>query len=480
MKKFSWLNKNISSPTRQSLFVFILLIILPNLFFLYLSLYTSTARPLFNIDYFVALLLILLPWKVTRLSGSIVLVIAMLFDVLMFVIQVFPFMDLAAIHYLISFIPIAPTNYIIMMISCSCCILIILWLILFLSRKTDIRNIFYIFTLISLLIISYVCMTLGFTYASFRGIFGRDNYYVMHSQSLLYKEITKGDFMQLVNLKPDLSPLENDRKRAADRLLQPHSEKILFIISESWGELRNIEAQNIVMEKIYEQKENFEFLSSGSFFAVGATVAGELRELCGLELINNGFAFSQSDISQFSSCLPKKFEEKNYRTVALHGTSGLLYDRADWYPKAGFQQTLFGENFMQLRRCAAFKGICDSELMNVVAKNFASSSYQKLFFYWMTLTSHQPYAKQDIHNHRFDCSRFNMNSTGDACHNAQLQIQFLDDLAKLVQRPEMQGVEVIIVGDHAPPVWGDENRHIRPLMVSYLHFKVKAVLNGES
>ena len=128
---------------------------------------------------------------------------------------------------------------------------------------------------------------------------------------------------------------------------------------------------------------------------------------------------------------------------------------------------------MNLHHCTPFKGVCDSELMNVVSAKFKQYAHQNLFFYWMTLTSHQPYAKQDIHNQRFNCVKFDMNPKGDACHNAQLQTQFFDNLSKLIQKPEMIGTEVVIVGDHQPPIWGEDIKHIRPLTVGYLHFKIK-------
>ena len=58
---------------------------------------------------------------------------------------------------------------------------------------------------------------------------------------------------------------------------------------------------------------------------------------------------------------------------------------------------------------------------------------------------------------------------------SKIVCQFVDsELAKLIQKPEMQGVEVMVVGDHQPPMWGNEIEHIRPLTVAYLHFKVKA------
>lgn len=234
-----------------------------------------------------------------------------------------------------------------------------------------------------------------------------------------------------------------------------------------------MQAQKTVVEHIFKQENRLEKLSFGSFFTTGATVSGELRELCALRIVNNGFALNQSESKNFSECFPMQLQQQGYNTIAMHGTSGLLYDRTDWYPKAGFQRSLFGEHFLDLRRCAAFKGVCDAELMNIIAKEFKENKSNDIFFYWMSLTAHQPYAKQDIYNQRFDCKKFAMSPTGEACHNAQLQTQFFDDLAQLLQKPEMKGVEVVVVGDHQPPIWGEDIKHFRPLHVSYLHFKVK-------
>ena len=228
-----------------------------------------------------------------------------------------------------------------------------------------------------------------------------------------------------------------------------------------------------MINNILEQQTLFEFFDCGAFKFSGATVAGELRELCGLRLVNNGFALGQASQKVFQDCLPNQLKTQGYKTIALHGTSGLLYDRTNWYPKAGFEQVLFGEHFLGMRRCAPFKGVCDTELMDIVAQKFQENRQNNLFFYWLTLTSHQPYSPKDIHNQRFDCEMFNMNPKGDACHNAKLQTQFFDDLAKLIQKPEMRGTEVIIVGDHQPPVWGEENKYVKPLTVGYLHFKIK-------
>ena len=475
MKMRSWLKASYPAPTIKEIIQIFLCISFPNLIFLTVAWYTATSRPLLNIDYLLSLLFLLIPWKGSRLLGCVLFIIALLFDGVMLIIQIFPFMNLAAIRYLLSFVSIAPTDYLVAIAGFMICACIILWINLYFTRQQKIP--YPQFIVIFLLILCYPIMMLGFAYTEFKGILGRNNYYIAHSQSRLYYEMTQSSFWEAASITPKLAPLPLAQQSAAKQLYQPSSDKILYIVAESWGELRNTEAQKTVLSGLTEQQEKFESIHYGAFQTSGATVAGELRELCALGLENDGFALKQLGKSQFVSCLPSQLAQKGYQTYALHGTSGLLYDRTDWYKKAGFQHTLFGENFLNLRRCTAFKGVCDSELMNVVGQSFQQNVQKKIFFYWMTLTSHQPYSEKDIKNHRFDCKKYNMKETGDACHNAQLQAQFFDDLAQLIQKPEMQGVEVMVVGDHQPPVWGDEIQYIRPLMVSYLHFKTKTKIN---
>ena len=476
IKNIIWLKQEHPLPKKSEILILAFLIALPNLVFLILAFYGETSRPLINIDYLVIFCVMVIPYAVARILGSILFIFAMLIDVLMFVIQIFPFLNIAAIRYLASFVSIAPNEYLIIIGVFTAVIIIIFSIIFYLSNSKRINKIYSQFILIIFIIISYVFMSLGVSYNNFKGILGRNNYYIANSQSKLYQEMTQTNFWKDANAVPRLFPYWSDKQRSVNFLQSPESDKILYIVAESWGVLRNIQAQHDIMWSINTQRLNLEFVRDGVFQASGATVTAELRELCNLRISNNGFALSQTEQQKFANCLPNQLAEKGFKTYALHGTSGLLYDRTDWYKKAGFKHTWFGENFLNLRRCTAFKGVCDSELINVVGQSFQQNAQNKIFFYWMTLTSHQPYSEKDIKNHRFDCKKYNMKETGDACHNAQLQAQFFDDLAHLIQKPEMQGVEVMVVGDHQPPVWGDEIRHIRPLMVSYLHFKTKTII----
>lgn len=474
MKLPTYLRQDLAAPTLGTWLYSLLLILLPNVVFLVFTHYAGVSRPLLNIDYLLALLFLTIPWRPIRLLGGVCLVLALISDVLMLVIQLFPFMDLAAIRYLARFIPIAPLNYIVISLFFFCCTVVLLGLIFFFSRPKYLKPPYPTFITACLLITSYVVMQTGLTYTSFTAILGRDNFYYAHSQSLLYKQLISDDFYSLMATTPQLTTLASNKERIADQLIQPTSPRILYVVAESWGQLTNAQAQQAILQHIFQQKERLDHLSTGYSKAYSATVAGELRELCGLQLKQGGFALGNLAAEQFDNCLPNQLKQRGYQTISVHGTNGLLYDRTRWYAKAGFQRTLFGEHFLGLKRCAAFKGVCDSELMTQVGDIFKQHQNNKLFLYWMTLTSHQPYAKKDIYNKRFDCERFNIQSDSDVCHNAQLQTQFFDELAKLIQRPEMQGVEVIVVGDHPPPLWGEEDLvHIIPWKVSWLHFRVK-------
>ena len=79
-----------------------------------------------------------------------------------------------------------------------------------------------------------------------------------------------------------------------------------------------------------------------------------------------------------------------------------------------------------------------------------------------------------MHNTRFNCQKMGL-FEGDICNNMSLEAQFFDGLGELIKRPEMKGVEVIVVGDHMPPIMDNvpfhKNLHFND--VAWLHFKVK-------
>ena len=103
--KYAWLTKEISIPTYtlKDIIFIAFAILIPNVVFLALAAYTHTSRPIVNLDYMAVILILLIPYKVIRAFGIALLIVVILFDFLMFTIQIFPFLNLAAIEYLIPF-----------------------------------------------------------------------------------------------------------------------------------------------------------------------------------------------------------------------------------------------------------------------------------------------------------------------------------------------------------------------------------------
>lgn len=444
--------------------------IVPNLFFLGIAWFTHTSRPLFNLDYFLVGILFFLPKWLGRILGSITFALAVIFDCLMLIVQIFPFLDVHAIRYFLPFIHTAPTPYLVGIGMIMLYILIMPFVFVWLTRK---QNRFYATALSIIIILISPIFMMDLKYNNYEGIMGRNNYYYINSQFNLYREFVGNDFVLAGNMLPKIIHHGTKQKQATAQLQQPYSDKILLVVVESWGKLRKPEAQQQILQKLEAQKDRFEFLEQGYFDFVGATVNGELRELCHF-YSTWGYKFALLDDQVFAHCLPIKLKNQGYHTIGMHGTSGLLYDRVAWYPKAGFQQAWFGEHFLNEERCIAFKGVCDTALMGTVAETFKKYQNEKVFLYWLTLTAHQPYVQEDIYNTRFNCTQFGMKDNGEICRNARLHTQFFDSLAELVQKPEMKGVEVILVGDHMPPMVREDTRpHLQWNDVSWLHFKIK-------
>lgn len=473
----SLLTKNYSLThflNKDSGFTFLkalLWVLLPNIFLLLVVAYLGLSRPLINLDYLLASLLFVLPFRVSKILACVAFLVVFVFDIIMITMQIFPFMDMAAITYLAPFLLQAPARYMIMVAVIVCYLLGILFVQWRYAKKVAVR--------------STICagILLGGLYTLFGHVqyyqapaehFGRSNYFIFGSQYSFYKEHYDAKFIWLGRNVPTITPMIAKQNYASKKLLQPTSDKILFIIAESWGVAREESVKKEMLKGIYDFQDGLEFMHDGYFDFAGATVEAELRELCQIQ-ITGGYALSKTEDGKLSHCLPNVLQQGGHDTVALHGSSSQLYDRLNWYSKAGFKQSFFAENVPDAKRCHPFHGICDNALLPLVSKTFAEHKDKKLFFYWLTLTAHAPYAESDIdQNNRLDCDKFQL-LKGDICNNMKLHTQFFDGLATLIRQPEMKGVEVIVVGDHMPPIVGHvpvhKNLHWND--VPWLHFKVK-------
>lgn len=458
------------SRYRHSLLLAFIYVLIPNIFFLAVAWFTGLARPLVNLDYLLPLLIfsLPLPWRLGQILGYMTLILAALMDVAMFAIQVFPFLDLAAIRYLLPFISTAPSRLLWLMAIFVLYLIILPWVIQKIQKHTSCLLIF----IATVIIASLGWFTRDMMYHQSHAMrFGQANYFVAGSQTEFYLAEMGNSFAQLTQTKPIITP--NQKENATRRFRQPYANKILLIVAESWGVAREETVKQALLEKIYQQQSNLEFIETGYFDFFGATVQGEMRELCNFNTAN-GYAFSQLPTSIFENCLPNILKRQNYQTIGLHGATSQLYDRDAWYPMVGFSKTIFGEHLADMPRCYAFNGVCDEQMLNLVAKEFQQAGQNKVFVYWLSLTAHLPYDVSAMRSNRFDCDKLNV-TVGDICNNMRLQSQLFDDLGEIIQRPEMKGVEVIVVGDHMPPIMGDVPlyKNLRWNDVPWLHFKVK-------
>lgn len=446
--------------------------IIPNLAFWVVDYFLDFNRAVINIDYLIPLLLMtLLPLRFANLISFFVFFVVFSIDILLVVLQFFPFIKLADIVYLSGFLFTGPITYRFYFIYLILWLLIEYVLINKIIKQIKLVTLLLPFTLIILL----QGILVGINYQN-----DKNNHTLVTSEIIFLARNYNNNFFKLKNLQPLLpTNYQNASKSWFDELSnnQKLSKKLLLIVNESWGYPLNDKIQAATLAKL-KLNTNIEFFKQGAFPVLGATLGGELRELCQLDpqlldiaKVNEGF----------SNCLPNKLQQQGYHTVAIHGSDDLiLYNREHWYPLAGFQQISKGTDFNLIKDPGGvFGAVSDLDLLPIIADSFKQNPQQ--FLYWMTITTHAPYSKESIRNKRFSCRSFDLNEDSDSCHLLILQTQFFDGLNELINRPEMKGVEVIVAGDHPPPLlsFSEGIRVFAPSKVSWIHFKVKDEQNDK-
>ncbi|HEY9079918.1 sulfatase-like hydrolase/transferase [Magnetovibrio sp.] len=191
---------------------------------------------------------------------------------------------------------------------------------------------------------------------------------------------------------------------------------------------------------------------SGQTAYFGSTTAAEMRELCAsrspYQSVMNG---------PQSACLPANLKAQGYRTVAVHGFSATMFERERWYPNIGFEQSLFARDFAAsgIAQCGAvFKGACDSALVGRL-QDVIETSHEPLFLYWLTLNTHIPIAPGE-HSARVDCQSGGAFGDVEVCDMAGMWVDLLSGVAQLAMSEA--DMDILIVGDHAPPLWSRTQR----------------------
>ena len=195
-------------------------------------------------------------------------------------------------------------------------------------------------------------------------------------------------------------------------------------------------------------------IETGSTTYYGSTTAAEMRELCGTRKPYQDLLDAKNFV-----CLPELMRARGYRTVGMHNFTSKFFDRWAWYPKLGFDESLFVENLPAGgKRCGGpFRGPCDTEMVPFI-QNTLEKAKAPTFFYWMTLATHVPVAPAEG-TPRLGCAQ-NGGRIGqrEVCHMTEMWIDLLERLAGMAAA--MPDMELLIVGDHAPPLWQRAGRNL--------------------
>lgn len=458
----SLISKNLS--IKRLALTALLCFFLPNLFFFAATSQLGVPRPLINIDYIFVSTLFAFG---RRILGSLVLAGLLLFDLLVIQGQVYPVYELSNLLYLLSMLPHAAVK-----LQLAAGGLLLLLLVIIAAAYMTGHKIHRTSTLL-ILLVSISVYGLQNHMDESSSDFYRDKSVLVGSQTAYFANIHSIQFLDaLLQDRNSVFPVgfpETVEHWAAQE--QPSAgNKLLFIIAESLGVMKNDSINNAIFQPLLDKAHMLDSLQIGTTAGDTATVDAELHHLCGVRM----YYYNMVHVEEgFEDCLPWRFASQGYQTISVHGAESIMYDRKYWYPRAGISSMHFRDTRDWKTRCYSFPGVCDSEIMTDFIKPVFGSN-EKVFMYWLTLNTHTQYDLRDIHIDNFDCTRFNL-PEGEVCRLNKLQAQFFHQLAELIEQPEMKGVEVVLVGDHSPPIMDKKayQAHVEEGRVIWLSFKIK-------
>jgi hypothetical protein len=183
----------------------------------------------------------------------------------------------------------------------------------------------------------------------------------------------------------------------------------------------------------------------------GATLSGELRELCAQRTSGTPTRKAAAELGQ--RCLPTKLAGAGYATLGIHGNPRFFYNRLEVYPAIGFQEVRFLEDFQKLPqkpamcKTRAFEGVCDRDAIRYALEFLGGRP--KAYAHVMSLDTHFPLGPTPLGNE--DCGTGPLTGQPSLCLYANQMRNLLgqigEELVAARQPPDL----VYLFGDHAPP-----------------------------
>lgn len=244
------------------------------------------------------------------------------------------------------------------------------------------------------------------------------------------------------------------------RRLPAKQPNVVLVLVESWGKPISREVDEALVRPYMSDDIRRRYtVSQGTVGFYGPTVAGEARELCGNTI---GFNVIHATSAQLKNCLPAWFRQRSYHTTAVHGFTAAMFERNDWYAKAGFEERWFREGLERegLERCPGpFPGTCDAQVAGWIGKRLLTKEDSPQFVYWVTLNSHLPVSIPNRVESPPVCpGTLPADFDETLCSWYQLVFNVHRSVSELAMVSSSRPTIFIVVGDHAPPFSSDGRR----------------------
>jgi hypothetical protein len=236
---------------------------------------------------------------------------------------------------------------------------------------------------------------------------------------------------------------------------------IVSITVESLGVRRMGEQDWSVLAR--NLSPDYELAEQGRHSFEGATLAGELRELCGLRI--SSVPYSGTELAALKRCAPRQLSARGYRVTAYHGGDSWFYNRAIVYRAAGFQQSVFYDDLIKGVKgpCAYLMvAICDADLVRLALARLVPG--QREFMHLMTIDTHLP-VPEDSNS----CPKGHL---AQECAYSHRMRASLEGIADAFRHASVKPDLIFVTGDHAPPFMDRRARAaFEDGMVPFLVFK---------
>ena len=229
---------------------------------------------------------------------------------------------------------------------------------------------------------------------------------------------------------------------------------LLIVLVEGLGAYARPEERELLAGRLRAAAGDRFVLKTGVSRYYGSTTGAESRELCGkFETFTHYLRNGAQD------CLPRRLADAGYATASYHAARGRLFSRPVWYPRIGFQKLNFREEIEAERPQAITRlcgtvctGLCDHDIGNIVRADLLAEPERRKLLYWLTLNSHVPYRPDPERPLACGTSEAAIPSKV-ACELTELWSGIFDQVADIARDPATPPVDILVVGDHATPMW---------------------------